>query len=70
MLTILKEVDGDKRKGVYQHPIIQTVLNETLFPDTSGLGVQFKEYFLDEKLPIPTLALILTAVSGLYFRRS
>jgi hypothetical protein len=56
-------VDNDKRKGVYQHPIIQTVLNETLFPDTSALGVQFKEYFPDDKLPIPTLALILTAVS-------
>jgi Domain of unknown function (DUF6532) len=55
--------DNGKRKGIYNHPIIQKAVNKMWFKNKRDEGVLFSEYF--NPLAVPSIALILTAVSGL-----
>jgi hypothetical protein len=47
--------------GVYLHPIITEVIRSTLFSGATSIGVKHPKFFPDV-LPLPTLALALTAV--------
>jgi len=52
--------DGKGRHSPYSHPIIQEAINVTLFRDENDVGVVLHEHF--SPMPIPIIALILTAV--------
>ncbi|EIN11499.1 hypothetical protein PUNSTDRAFT_131664 [Punctularia strigosozonata HHB-11173 SS5] len=51
----------EAEEGEFEHPVIQDVLNSTLFKDRLSPGVIHQQYFTPE-LPLTTLALILTAI--------
>ena len=54
------EQDG-KRKGIYNHPIIQKAVNKMWFKNKWDEGIMYPDYF--KPLSVPSIALILTAVS-------
>jgi hypothetical protein len=56
------EGNVSKRKGLYQSIIIQKVINITWFARRQDEGVIYSELF--HPIPLPTIALVLTAVSG------
>jgi Domain of unknown function (DUF6532) len=58
---VLSDENG-KRKGIYNHPIIQKAVNKMWFNNKRDEGIVFQEYF--KPIPIASIALILTAVSG------
>ena len=57
---LLDEQDG-KHKGIYNHPIIQKAVNKTWFKNKWDEGIMYPDYF--KPLSVPSIALILTAVS-------
>ncbi|KAG6818720.1 hypothetical protein H0H93_002504 [Arthromyces matolae] len=57
---LYKELTSDARKGIYRHPIIQTAVNKVWFTNTRDEGVVFTDMF--NPMPIPAIALILTAI--------
>ncbi|KII88253.1 hypothetical protein PLICRDRAFT_41411 [Plicaturopsis crispa FD-325 SS-3] len=48
-----------ERKGLYQHPIIQTLINTVWYKDCGDQGITWPEY---TPFPLPALALTLTAI--------
>lgn len=52
--------DGGRRHNPYRHPIIQRIINTTLFRNKDDVGVVHHEHFFP--MPIPIIALILTLV--------
>ena len=56
-------LDHDERKGMYQHPIIQKSINVMWFQNKWDEGVRFTGMF--KPIPIPAIALVLTAVSDI-----
>jgi predicted membrane protein len=57
--------DPDTKEGNFEHPIIQDVLNSSLFKNRRSHGVIYRQAFTS-KLPLVTIALILTAVCTKY----
>jgi hypothetical protein len=53
--------DYKNLQGVYQHPLIVMVIKAALFGSPRSPGIKHPEFFPDV-LPLPTLALALTAV--------
>ena len=53
--------ENGKRKGIYNHPVIQKAVNKMWFKNKRDEGIIYQDYF--KPLPIPSIALILTAVS-------
>jgi hypothetical protein len=61
-LTKLPNQDyGNGVDGMYLHPIIIEVIKSALFSGATSIGVKHPKFFPDV-LPLPTLALALTAV--------
>jgi hypothetical protein len=58
--------DGNvmERKGLYQNVIIQKAINTAWFAHRNDEGVVFSDSF--HPIPLPTIALVLTAVSLCY----
>ena len=61
-LQVLSDENG-KRKGIYNHPIIQKAVNKMWFNNRRDEGITYPDYF--SPISIPSIALILTAVSFL-----
>jgi hypothetical protein len=59
---VLSDENG-KRRGIYNHLIIQKVVNKMWFKNKRDEGIVYPDYF--NPIPIPAIALILTAVSFL-----
>ncbi|KAG6810013.1 hypothetical protein H0H92_013699 [Tricholoma furcatifolium] len=59
LYKILKDAN-DQRKGLYQHEIIQKAVNKMWFQKKRDEGVMFSGLF--NPLPIPAIALMLTAI--------
>jgi hypothetical protein len=57
---VLSDENG-KRKGIYNHPIIQKAVNRMWFKNKRDEGILYSEYF--SPISGPSIALILTAVS-------
>ena len=57
--------ENGKRKGIYNHPIIQKAVNKMWFMNKRDEGIIFQDYF--NPLSIPSIALILTAVRSFFF---
>ncbi|KDQ52227.1 hypothetical protein JAAARDRAFT_138972, partial [Jaapia argillacea MUCL 33604] len=53
--------DPATRYGMYQHPIIQQLINTMWFQDPHDKGLIYHRYF-KRRIPLVTIALILTAV--------
>ncbi|TFK53194.1 hypothetical protein OE88DRAFT_1627002, partial [Heliocybe sulcata] len=53
--------DPDRRRRMYEHPIIQSLINVTWFAKKNDTGVQYPEYFKGG-IPLVTVGLVLTAV--------
>ena len=53
--------ENGKRKGIYNHPIIQKAVNKIWFNNKRDEGVIYQNYF--NPISVPSIALILTAVS-------
>ena len=51
-------------KGLYEHPIIQKAVNKMWFMKKCDEGIVLKDYF--NLIQIPSIALILTAVSSFF----
>ena len=49
------------RKGLYRNKILQKIVNAMWFANKHDEGIKYPEYF--KPFPMPTLALVLTAVS-------
>lgn len=66
MLTyhVLGDQDPETRKGIYKHPVLQKAVNVMWFLNKHNEGVVFGDDF--SPIPIPALALVLTAVSNAY----
>jgi uncharacterized protein DUF6532 len=60
IFQVLSDENG-KRKGIYNNSIIQKAVNKMWFMNKRDEGIAYKEYF--NPMPIPAIALILTAVS-------
>lgn len=58
---VLSDPDG-KRKGIYNHPIIQKAVNAMWFKNKRDEGIVYPDLF--SPIPIHCIALILTAVSS------
>ena len=52
-----------KRKGIYNHPIIEKAVNIMWFKNKHDKGILNLDYF--NPISIPSIALVLTAVSWL-----
>ena len=52
---------GEERKGMYQHPIIQKAVNVMWFQNKQDEGIRYTDTF--KPIPVPAIALVLTAVS-------
>ncbi|KAG6806926.1 hypothetical protein H0H92_009551 [Tricholoma furcatifolium] len=59
---IYKELTEDVRKGMYRHPIIQAGVNKLYFKHKRDEGIVHANRF--NPLPIPAIALILTALDN------
>lgn len=59
-LQVLSDENG-KRKGIYNHPIIQKAVNRMWFKNKRDEGILNSDYF--NPISVPSIALILTAVS-------
>ena len=57
--------ENGKRKGIYNHPIIQKAVNKMWFNNKRDEGVLFQDYF--NPISVSSIALILTAVSLFFF---
>jgi len=57
--------DNGRRKGIYNNPIIQKAVNKMWFNNKRDEGIVYQDYF--NPISIPSIALILTAVSILFF---
>jgi hypothetical protein len=55
----------DAEEGDFEHPIIQDILNSLLFKNRRSHGMIYRQAFTS-KLPLVTIALILTAVCTNY----
>jgi hypothetical protein len=62
--TISVDSENDERKGMYQHPIIQKVVNVMWFQNKHDEGPRFPEMF--NPMPVQAIALVLTAVRIFY----
>ena len=60
IFQVLSDDDG-RRRGIYDHPIIQKAVNKMWFKNKHDEGIVLKDYF--NPMQIPSIALILTAVS-------
>ncbi|KIJ92746.1 hypothetical protein K443DRAFT_13365 [Laccaria amethystina LaAM-08-1] len=49
---------GGIHKGIYQHPIIQRLINKMWFKNRHNEGIEYEESF--NPLPVPAIALMLT----------
>ena len=67
-IIIIPEMDPEtmERKGMYQHPIIQKAVNVMWFQNKRDEGIRYKDMF--KPIPIPAIALVLTAVSVVCFQ--
>ncbi|KAG6904927.1 hypothetical protein DXG01_006171, partial [Tephrocybe rancida] len=57
---LYKELTEDIRKGIYKHAIIQMAINKMWFKNKRDEGVVYTDMFYP--MPIPAIALILTAI--------
>src|SRR5882762_1204217 len=57
--------DNGKRKGIYNHPIIQKAVNKMWFKNKRDEGIIYPDYF--NPISVHSIALILTAV-GFFFK--
>ncbi|KAG6906092.1 hypothetical protein DXG01_015961 [Tephrocybe rancida] len=57
---LYKELTEDIHKGIYKHPIIQMAINKMWFKNKCDEGVVYTDMFYP--MPIPAIALILTAI--------
>ena len=64
MCQILSDSEG-KQKGLYNHPIIQKAVNAMWFQNKRDEGIVYPDLF--KPIPVPSIALILTAVSYPFF---
>jgi hypothetical protein len=55
----------EKKLGLYQHPIIQKVVNRCWFNNSRDEGIVYADLF--DPLSVEAIALVLTAVSGFFF---
>jgi hypothetical protein len=54
-----------ERKDLYQNDILQKAINIIWFANQNDEGVVFSKFF--DPIPLPTIALVLTAVSTFYY---
>ena len=58
---VLLDDNTGRRKGIYEHPIIQKAVNKMWFMNKRDEGIVLKDYF--NPIQIPSIALILMVVS-------
>jgi hypothetical protein len=55
----------EKKKGLYQHPIIQKVVNRCWFNNSRDEGIVYADLF--DPLSVEAIALVLTAVRCFFY---
>ncbi|KAI0696363.1 hypothetical protein BC835DRAFT_1230411, partial [Cytidiella melzeri] len=56
--------EPEARKGMYGHLVIQTIINKVWFGNRNADGVRHPSYSQDGRIPLVTIALVLTAVEN------
>lgn len=52
-----------ERLQIYEHPVLQSIINAVWFQNPKDEGVKYGEYF-GRRIPLPTLALVMTAIEN------